>query len=342
VDVLDLYLGAVRGNLPQRQQDDIIRELSESLRERMDDREAELGRPLSDAEQDEILREHGHPMVVAARYRGDDGSLRFGRQLIGPELFPLYARVLGINAAITVLIGIGFVASTLAGWELAPSLYGLAVPLVLQFAIVTGIFVVIDRRLAHEIETGTWNPRNVWDSTPVDAGTGLDAAAYHLLGRAHDAHVPRRTSAAELAMASVALVWWVAISQVRDIGFVAIGPGLTSLYLPGLVLFIASVIPPIVHLARPDLTAFRYAARAAIDVAYLVLIAGSLQIGEWVVASDDVTRPADAGTLIELINDAVRIGLAVAFAITLVMVVLEVRRLVVLLRSRSDAGVAPG
>ena len=47
MDLLERYLNAVRFFLPQKNQDDIVRELSENLISQMEDRQEELGRPLS-------------------------------------------------------------------------------------------------------------------------------------------------------------------------------------------------------------------------------------------------------------------------------------------------------
>ena len=49
----------------------------------MDDEEARLQRPLTDAEIEQILKKYGPPRTVAASY----GSYRY---LIGPEIFPSY------------------------------------------------------------------------------------------------------------------------------------------------------------------------------------------------------------------------------------------------------------
>jgi hypothetical protein len=59
MDMLDRYLQAVRFFLPAQQQDDIVRELSETLISQVEDREEALGRPLDEAEQAAILRQHG-------------------------------------------------------------------------------------------------------------------------------------------------------------------------------------------------------------------------------------------------------------------------------------------
>src|SRR5713101_1518079 len=96
IALLDRYVSAVRTYLPEDQQDDIVTELSANIQSEMDDREATLGRPLSEAEQEAILQQHGHPMIVAGRYRPNQGSLVFGRQWIGPTLFPFYLRTLQV------------------------------------------------------------------------------------------------------------------------------------------------------------------------------------------------------------------------------------------------------
>src|SRR3954452_4596952 len=88
MELLDQDLNAVKPYLPRAQRNDIIRELSENLRSQMEDQEAQLGRPLNETEQEALLTRYGQPMIVAGRYRQDQGSVVFGRQLIGPELFP--------------------------------------------------------------------------------------------------------------------------------------------------------------------------------------------------------------------------------------------------------------
>src|SRR5436305_11555632 len=102
MELLDRYLKAVKAYLPGKQQDDILNELSENLRSQMEDRAAELGRPLTDAEQEAFLLRHGNPIEVAGRYLTDQRSFTFGRQVIGPVLFPLYVKILALNLGIAV------------------------------------------------------------------------------------------------------------------------------------------------------------------------------------------------------------------------------------------------
>ena len=78
MDLLERYLQSIRTFLPRKAQDDILRELSENILSQMEEKEAELGRPLTEAEQEEVIKQHGHPIVVAARY----GRRQY---LIGPR-----------------------------------------------------------------------------------------------------------------------------------------------------------------------------------------------------------------------------------------------------------------
>jgi len=141
--LVDRYLGAVKDNLPRAQRDDIIEELEDSLRSRMEDEAAARGRPLTEAEEAVILKGFGNPMAVAVRYRGDERSVTFGRRLIGPELFPTYWMVLTVNVVITLVIGAVIL---ILGGTIASTFPGILVPLLIQFTIVTLIFMAADRR----------------------------------------------------------------------------------------------------------------------------------------------------------------------------------------------------
>ena len=87
MDLLDRYLQAVKKHLPWKRQDDILAELKANLESQLEDKEAELGRPLTQGEAEDWLREFGPPMQVAMRYQPQ-------QYLIGPSVFPLYWFVL--------------------------------------------------------------------------------------------------------------------------------------------------------------------------------------------------------------------------------------------------------
>lgn len=85
---------------------------------------------MSEDEQVEILRRHGHPLIVASRYRA-------GQQLIGPVFFPMYVFALktGLGVALLVTVVLAGAAAVLRGdpgqhalepWALFPAALSLA------------------------------------------------------------------------------------------------------------------------------------------------------------------------------------------------------------------------
>jgi hypothetical protein len=87
MDLFERYLQAVRKYLPAARQDDIVAELRANLEAQREERESALGRPLSEGEMIDWLKELGPPLQMAARYQAP-------RYLIGPAIFPLYWQIL--------------------------------------------------------------------------------------------------------------------------------------------------------------------------------------------------------------------------------------------------------
>ena len=82
MDLVERYLKAVAAQLPKDNRDDIVAELRDEIMGRLEALEARLGRVPTDDEVEALLREVGHPLTVAARYRPGPHAL------IGPELYP--------------------------------------------------------------------------------------------------------------------------------------------------------------------------------------------------------------------------------------------------------------
>jgi len=89
MDLVERYLQAVQFWLPRRQKDDIIAELSEDLHAQIEEKEAGLGRTLTEAAVEAILRQRGRPVLVANRFLPQE-------HLIGPVLFPIYLFVVKV------------------------------------------------------------------------------------------------------------------------------------------------------------------------------------------------------------------------------------------------------
>lgn len=157
MELLDRYLQAVEFWLPKRQRRDIIAELSEDLRSQIEDKEAEFGRALSDAEVEAILKRCGSPLVVASRYLPQ-------QYLIGPTLFPVYKFVLGVLLigcmVPRLLIWIGFLLLDPAhrGYLHMENMGGT----VLYFAFFTTLAFAIVGRTGFKLEAlESWNPRQL-------------------------------------------------------------------------------------------------------------------------------------------------------------------------------------
>ena len=106
------YLRAVSLLLPKDQRDDIVAELRDTILNRIEEREAALHRPLSDDETEAVLREIGHPLVIAARYR--EGP----QHVVGPTLYPYW--LFAVKAAVTLqvcLSAVVFLVRVAAGTE---------------------------------------------------------------------------------------------------------------------------------------------------------------------------------------------------------------------------------
>ena len=320
--LVDRYLGAVKDNLPRAQRDDIIEELEDSLRSRMEDEAAAKGRPLTEAEEASIIKSFGNPMAVAARYRSDERSVTFGRRLIGPELYPTYMKVLTVNVVITLIIGAVIL---ILGGTIASTFPGILVPLLIQFGIVTGIFMLIDRR--YVLNPDAWDPRTVSSiGSDVDVST-LDGLADQLIGKTAGNVVKVTTSVVEFAFIAIGLTVWLVVGVPQSIGFVAPGPGWADVWPAATVFFVISFLTPLVTLVRPTWTRFRAAAHAVVDVGLVVVLLWSLALGNWVVLADPATASIDERELVDLINQIVRVSIAISVVITALSGVLELRRL---------------
>jgi hypothetical protein len=263
MELLDRYLKAVKFWLPSEQKQDIIAELSEDLHGQMEDKESELGRPLNNAEVDAILKKLGPPMLVAQRYLPQ-------RSLIGPALFPMYWFVLRFSWLciytpwLIIVIGLKVLASS-GGAHTGVVANGMFDAffrsLFIQFAVITGVFAVIERAHVNPSKLQDWNTRKQ--------------------RKARDPNrVPRSSSISELAWYVMLLLWWVKVLRLPAIPGVNItmAPAVLRLYWPILVLIVCQGIIDLVNAFRPQWNPRRAALRGIVDglsflvVAYFLLI----------------------------------------------------------------------
>jgi len=158
MELVDRYLQSVKSMLPKKEQDDVIRELSDEILSQVEEKEATLGRPLNEDEQVALLKQLGHPMMLASRYRKQ-------RYLIDPSIFAIYWIVLRLVLIVTLLgMSIAAVAVAATGQGLGKALgvlirYPFAALSV--FAWVTIVFVVLDIIQVKLNFFAKWDPRSL-------------------------------------------------------------------------------------------------------------------------------------------------------------------------------------
>ena len=103
-------------------------------------------------------------------------------------------------------------------------MYGGLVPIVIQFAIVTGIFIYADRRFARDPDA--WDPHTVEPGDPITYYGNLDGISDKLIGEAKTTTVPYTTSLLDLGLNAFGLAILRAIGVPQTIGAFAPGPGL--------------------------------------------------------------------------------------------------------------------
>ncbi len=164
MELLDRYLQAVKFWLPKNQKQDIIAELSEDIRSQIDDKEAELGRPLNASEIEDLLKRLGRPVLVANRYLPQ-------QNLIGPALFPIYTFVLKVVIAfylvpwILVWIGLAVSRAVHSGQSFLTALGSFWTsfwPMAFfMVGSITVVFAILERVQAKSKFLENWDPRKL-------------------------------------------------------------------------------------------------------------------------------------------------------------------------------------
>jgi hypothetical protein len=315
MEPLDLYLKTVGMYLPKGQRDDIVRELSDHLLSQREERESELGRPLTAAEQEALLEQHGPPRLVAGRYQTSRRTFTFGRLLIGPVLFPLYTKILALNAGLTLLVSAAAALLFAGRQPFLQTASAIFVHLSIQFAIVTLIFTLAEAQSAKFPDL--WNTRSPLLLKP----------------RQDKSRVPRAESIAEILALTVFLLWWLAVpgslSAMLGGGAAALktGPGWQIFYGPVLLLTLAGLAAAGITLARPRWVRFRLTARLVITGLFLAVLGVSLKAGSWLILTEAGAGAARHRQGIETLNRWIALALIFTAAGCAVRMLLDLRRL---------------
>ena len=158
-DLVERYLAAVERRLPEKQAKDITAELGEALTGKIEAKEAALGHTASADDVAGILKEFGHPVVVASRYSGRD-------YLIGPQLYPWFwdAQRVGVGLVFAIVIVIAAVRALGSDRAMSVVIRGVGGALeaaIWMFGVITVVFIVIERTSTDVRIAKGWNPKRL-------------------------------------------------------------------------------------------------------------------------------------------------------------------------------------
>ncbi|WP_116090636.1 hypothetical protein [Sphingomonas crusticola] len=293
MDLLERYLHAVRWQLPAAKADDIIAELRDVLLARQEDREEALGRPLTRPEMSALIKEFGHPLVVAARYRKQ-------QWLIGPDVFPFYLFVLRITLLVIVGVEIALGAGrTLFGGQPLPQVIaqtwgGIWMSLIVDVGVLTIIFAILERTGFPADHLRRWKPEQLPDlryrpKRAWEAGCEIALDIMFLLWWAGMIHIPVYTNAANFRMEAA--------------------PIFAELYWPIFALAAARLIQNLLAWLRPRWGVVQAFLAGATTIGGLVLVAIIYRAGHWVNIVSTGMPTDKAAELAAAINLSIKIGL---------------------------------
>ena len=219
MELLDRYLQAVKKHLPWRRQDDIVAEMRANLESQLEDKEQQLGRPLTTGEAEDWLRLIGPPKQVAALYQPQ-------QYLIGPTVFPTYKLVMRIallwalaiyTIARVVQIAVQNPTGTSLSGAVLSALLGMPGILLTTVAWITLIFAAIEFAVVNYPEqfpwlaahSANWSPSTLPPLAP-DSVPGKKRRSY-------------AQAVAEVVFGFIFLVWLLLIPQHP---YVLMGPGI--------------------------------------------------------------------------------------------------------------------
>jgi hypothetical protein len=311
MDLIERYLAAVRRNLPADKANDVTAELREDLLSRIEEREAGLGRTLEKGELSTLIKESGHPLVVASRYKPR-------QTLIGPETYPFFIFTLKLVLLIVAVIIIiaAFAAMAFGGadpLQAIPRAVGqLAMYSLVNGGVVTLAFAILDRNGFAAKHIRAWKPETLPDLGEERRG--------------------KWEGPLEVALTIAFLLWWTGIvsPEFRPGGSnfrIEAAPVWQQLYWPILILALARLVHNVIQWLRPRWKTVRTILGVATALGALAMLPVLYQAGEWARVVP-MGMPADAAMgLQDSLNLALRIAIIAVGVIWLLNCLGELWRL---------------
>jgi hypothetical protein len=314
--LVDRYLQAVKFWLPRNQKDDIIAELSEDLRSQIEEKETEVGHPLTDAEVEAILKRCGSPMAVAGRFLPQ-------RYLIGPGLFPIYSVIIRalffyfLLPWLLLWMGIAIFSPDYRADHPGTALFASLQPWWLactwSLFINTLIFALLDRSQARSHLVNDWNPR----ALPPERDPN---------------RVSRGSTIFELTIVVATLAVWVQLDAFhRVFHFFGLTVTLSSRWPEvfwGLVaLSLAGIVVSGLNLAKARWTRLSASLRLALDCGAWGLIYWLCRANLLQSLSGNDVSPADAARLVSSLNHWLASSAIWVLLIYAIIVFFDIRRI---------------
>lgn len=314
-ELVTRYLASIQRHLPPESALDVSAELREAILSAIEAKEDTLGRAPNTDEIGQVLKEFGHPVVVAARYGGGD-------YVIGPKYYPWfwYVQRIAVGAALAIAFAVNAIRALGSEEPMRVVMRGLngAVEAgVWAFGVVTILFVLAERFKFDMGWAEKWNPKHL-PRDQVRQPKGL------------------LESGLTVAFDVVFLLWWVKIVQfpnklpMRDDASAAINfsPVWDAVYWPVLVLAVGILLVHLMDLVRPAWTPLRSVLSIAGHAAGLGVLWVLFRAQPLVVVTP--VSGADAGEIervTRVVDNVISISLGVAALIWAVTIGIEVWRL---------------
>ena len=314
-DMIARYLAAVERRLPNEAAKDIIAELREAIDSKVEAKEAQLGRAAGDDEIAAVLKDFGHPVVVASRYSGND-------HLIGPGYYPWFWHVQRIAVGLAIAIGFGIVTIRALGSEepFRAAFRGIGSALeiaLVTFGVVTALFIAAERGKLDMKWAAKWDPK----SLPRD-----------------NVRQPRTLfeSAFTLVFDIVFLLFWVRVVQfpnelpMRDGASAALtfSPAWEAVYWPVLLLAAGVTAVHIADIVHPAWSRVRSVVAIGGHLAGLAILWVLYQSQPLIIVTPvSGADPVEMERVMRTVDSVVNVSIGVAALIWVIAIGVEVRRL---------------
>jgi hypothetical protein len=310
MDLVDRYVAAVKRHLPVKMQDDIANELTDDILSQIRDKEDGLGRALDVTEQEAVLKQYGHPYLLATRYRPQ-------QYLIGPALFPFYF------PAMKIAMGMAFAVQVIVAFSigLGQRMPERIVPRILDFPDVafhvafwvTLAFAVADHFHGKLNLFDSWSPRTL---PPVT----------------RPSRPPSRGNLVFETVVNILFIgWWLSIPTYPFLmlgpaaSFLQLSPSWARLYYPALIPAIVSVLLATLAVVRPAWTWMPRVRALVVDVLTIAVFSAALNAGDLIIAAKPTPELL---RLVDGINRVTTVVLVVISLITMVKVFVGIYQLV--------------